>query len=105
MPGDQQVLERSQLRKKLGVLEGLDEPGGRDLVRLPAGDVRALPQDHAARRTREAGDEIEQRGLARAVGAEDADDLALHDAERELRDRREAAEALGEPAHFKHGGG
>src|SRR5438128_1237014 len=101
MPSDLEVLHDRELGEELRVLEGLDEAGGGDVVRLAAGDVLALPHDAAARRADETGDEVEQRRLSRAVGAEDADDLAARDRERDVVDGGEAAETLGEPADLK----
>ena len=43
----------------------------------------------------------EQRGLARAVGPDDADDLARLDREGHVGDGDESGEALGEAAHLK----
>ena len=44
----------------------------------------------------DAGDEIEDGGLAGAVGADQADDLALLDVEGEIVDGAETAEVLGQ---------
>ena len=52
----------------------------------------------------EAGDEIEQRGLAGAVRTDDADQLALGEVEIDRIDRGEATEAPRQPAQGQHGG-
>ena len=44
----------------------------------------------------EAGDHAQQRGLAAARRTEEADELALLDVERDVVERREGAEALGD---------
>ena len=50
----------------------------------------------------EAADDVEQRRLARAVGADDADDLAGRDRQRDVVERRQAAEAHRETVHPQH---
>ena len=52
----------------------------------------------------EAGEHVEERGLARAVGADEAVDLAAADGEAHLRERREAAEALGDALDLEERG-
>src|SRR6266511_6295643 len=49
------------------------------------------------------GEAFEQRRLAGAIGPDDAHDLARVDLERDVRERRVIAEALGQPVHLKHG--
>ena len=51
-----------------------------------------------------AEDAVEQRGLAAAVRADDAEDLTLVHVERHAFDRMDAAEVLGKIANFQHGG-
>ena len=57
-------------------------------VRRQAGDVRAIEADAARVGRTKAGDRREQRGLARAVRADQRDDLALRDVKRCAVDRR-----------------
>ena len=61
--------------------------------------------DVAAVRRVEARDEVEDRRLARAVGADQADDLPLRHVERDVVDRDDAAEAAREVTRFeqRHG--
>jgi hypothetical protein len=61
-----------------------------------AGDVRAEHEPGAGAGLEQAAQHPDRRGLARAVCAEEAEDLALTDRERDAVDRREGAEALGE---------
>ena len=65
------------LGEGLGDLERAHHAGGADPVRRQAGDVVALEGDAAGIGLVEAGDGGEQRRLARAVGPDQADDLAL----------------------------
>ena len=64
-------------------------------------DLGALEPDRAGVGAVDAGDDVEQRGLARAVGADEAQDLAPLDREIDPVERGHAAEFLGEPAHFE----
>src|SRR5262249_28473035 len=85
----------------------------RDLERardaLVADGVRGQPADFLAReadRTRGqgqvAGDQVERRALAGAVGPDEAEDLALTHVEGHLIDRKESPEALAEPLDCQH---
>ena len=49
----------------------------------------------------EAADHVEQRGLARAVGPDDAADLAGADRQRDVVERLEPAEVLGDPGRSR----
>ena len=57
-------------------LEGAREAEAGDLVRRHPGDVAPVEADDAGIRRQRAGDQIQRGGLAGAVGAEQADDLA-----------------------------
>ena len=61
-----------------------------------ARDVLALEQDVPARRGQDAGEEVEERRLARAVGTDDRAQLALAHLEVDAVDGGEAPERLGE---------
>ena len=67
-------------------------------------DVDAGDPGRAVRRRDEAGQEPHRRRLARPVGPEEGDDLALGDRERHVPDRQERAELLAEPIGFDHHG-
>jgi hypothetical protein len=56
-----------------------------DAVRRLAADLAALEADRAARGRERAGDQVEGGALARAVGADQAEDLALGELEVDLR--------------------
>src|SRR5216683_562833 len=77
-------------------LEGAGEPAIDDAVRLEAADRLAVEDDAAGVGGDEAGEQVEERGLAGAVGAEDAGDLAGLEREGDVLHGGEAAEALGE---------
>ena len=66
------------------------------LERRERRDRRARHQDLARGRRLEAGDHPERRGLARAGGAEQRQELARRDVQRQVVDRCEVAEPLRE---------
>ena len=68
-----------------------------------AGDVRALPHDLPGRRRHQAGDRVQRRGLARAVGAEQCDDRAGGHLQRHVGDADEIAVADGKVADGEKG--
>ena len=62
---------------------------------MPAMSLPGKP-DAAGIRTQHAGDQIERRGLAGAVGTEQADDLAALHREVDVIDRDQPAEGAGQ---------
>ena len=94
---DDQVLEHGHLAEQPDVLEGARDAGAGD-----AEPVHLLEQQRVAvamegeladGRLVEAGQAVEHRGLAGAVGADDRGDLALAGGQRQIVDRDQAAEA------------
>ena len=75
--GDQQVLLDAERRKDAAALRHQAHAAAHGLERRLLRDVVALEHDLAAARRIEADDRIHQRGLADAVPAEQAEDLAL----------------------------
>src|SRR5262249_62233300 len=73
-------------------------------LRRGAGHVDADEGDVAPVLAVDAGDDIEQRGLARAVRPDEPDDLSLLDVEIDGIERDEAAEAAGQFAAGEQGG-
>src|SRR5204863_3832974 len=78
------------------VLERSSDAAIGDLVWSPTSDVLAVEHQPAARRLVEAGEDVEEGGLARSVGADDRDDRALRDIERDVADSHKATEGLGD---------
>ena len=69
-----------------------------------AGDIRAVEPHRPRLDRRQAGDRLDQRRLARAVGTEHRDDLARCDAQRRAVDDRHAGIVAGdEIAHLERG--
>src|SRR6185436_8756368 len=73
-----------------------------DRGRRLAGDLRALEAHRPLARRVEPRDHVERGALAGAVGADQPEDLVRLEPERNVRDRREAAEALRKTADLEH---
>src|SRR5690606_3718244 len=65
-------------------------------------DVLAVHQDAPGRGRKDAGEQVDQRGLAGAVGADQGMAGALRDRERDAVGRGDAAEAAGEVVRLQH---
>src|SRR2546426_6962 len=83
-------------------LEGARDAAVADRVGGEAGDRLAAESDRARGRGEGAGDAVEARRLARAVRADETEDLALADLEGDGVQRREAAEALAQAGDRAH---
>jgi hypothetical protein len=98
-PGrDLQVLQHRQIGEDAPPLGDVDDSGPDPLRGRQAGDVLAVEADLDLGPHEDAGDRPEQRRLARAVGAEDGDDLALADLDCDgVEDFDRAVAAPGDP--------
>jgi hypothetical protein len=67
-------------------LKSAGEPAASDLMRLQCGDVVAVEDNPSARCRQRAADEIEERGLAGAVGTDNAGDRTRCDRNIDLVD-------------------
>ena len=85
------ILARRHFGKQRGDLEGARNAEPADLVACQAGDRMAGEPDRARARPDRAGDDVEQRRLARAVGADDGAHLAFLDAHGDLVERDQGA--------------
>ena len=94
--GDRRHVRRHPHKLKRAV----DAPAHALMVRK-ARHVIALQADGASVGTYGAGDQVEQRCLARAVRTDKAENLAGRDGEREILDGHQSAEGLGQPLHLK----
>src|SRR5262249_1550127 len=86
-----EIFQHRHEGKDLAPLHHLRETELDDLVRLAPERLLALENDLAARLWDQTGNDRKQGGLARAVRADDGDDLALLDAQRDIRQRLNAA--------------
>ena len=98
---DHDVVEHGESGERLHDLEGAADAGGADLVRAQAVDGFPLENNFAGVRGIDAGDHIEDGGLAGAVRADQAVDVALGDLERRRVHRTQAAERFADRAHFE----
>jgi hypothetical protein len=98
------VLEHGHARERPRDLERPGEPEAADGVGREAHDRAAVEADIAAVRGQEPGEQVEDRRLAGAVGADEAEHLAQRDREVEPGDGSEAAEAPREPAGLEQRG-
>ncbi len=91
---DHHVVERGQVGEQPQVLEGARDAGVHDRLRPQAVEPAAAKRDAALVRLQEAGDDVEDRGLARAVRTDQAGDAALLDGEAAILQRMQSAEAM-----------
>jgi len=99
--GDQHVVQGRLVVKQIHDLERARQALARDLPRRQAGDVFAGKAHRAAVGLEAAGQHVEAGGLARAVGAHDAGQLALVEIERDALQHYLVAEALVQLAGFE----
>src|SRR5262249_6318731 len=99
---DHHVLKGRELAEQANVLKRARDAEGGDAVRRQACDVAALVAQAAGRGRGEAGDEVEQRRLAGAVGPDQAEELAAGHGEGHPAHRDDAAEAARQGLHRQH---
>ena len=90
------MLPDGHIREQADVLERARNSGARDPVRWLAADVGTAKQHRTPARAVGARDNVEQRRLSGAVGADDADDLFRQDIQRNVVESVDAAERLGD---------
>ena len=95
MESDEHIIQHGHLAEHLDVLEGPHQSQGGQALRRKPRDILPVQVDLAGSLGVEAGDDVEQGGLPRAVGADDAGNLPFRDAEGDLLQRRQAAENAG----------
>ncbi|MPM96471.1 hypothetical protein SDC9_143634 [bioreactor metagenome] len=93
---DGQILEHASAFRRDGDAAAHDVVGGH------LGDVFALEHDLAAACARVAADGHQERGLARAVAANQGDDFALVDVQAHLVDRADRAVVGGDALQLQH---
>ena len=84
-------------REEANGLEGPGDAEAGNVVGHAAGDVAAVGVNTPRRHPLEAGEHVDQRALARAVRADQAEDLIPCKLEREILERGEAPETDGDP--------
>ena len=101
---EQQDLDRGQPVEHVGLLKRPDDAAACDLVRLAAGDVRAVEANAATTWSRPTTDQVDHRRLARVVRPDEAGDRAALDEERDFGDGPHASEGTGQRRHLEQDG-
>src|SRR5437762_7246774 len=104
LSSEDQILPHRQLWEHLQKLEGAADAETIQFGRPQSGDDLAVDLDLATGRRELAEDAVEQRGLAAAVRADQAEDLALLHVEADAIDRLDAAKTLLDVADFEDRG-
>ena len=91
--GERDVLGRGEVVEQRHDLEGARDAAQRHALRRAAGDVLAAERDGAPARAHAAGQHVEEGGLARAVRAHHAVQLAFVDGEVDLFEHDALVEA------------
>ena len=99
---DQQIVEHRHRREDLRHLERATDAEPGDVAWPQADELLAPKADRPRARVRVAGDQVDERRLARAVRADDAHDLLGRDAHVDVPGGHDLIEQLGEPAHLEH---
>src|SRR5207237_2541394 len=100
---DEQVLQRRQLREDADDLEGAPDAAAGDLPGFEAVDPPAAEAHAAGIEPLDTGDAVEERRLARAVGADEAVDAPGLQRQGDVIDGGHATEALAYPLDREHG--
>src|SRR5690606_5698423 len=98
---DHQVVEGADAVEDPRHLEHAQHAKARELGRVQAEDAAAVELHFAGIGQHVPGEHVEQGGLARAVGTDQADQFALGDIHADAIDRPQAAEALLDAADFE----
>ena len=100
--GERHVLDEGELAERPRDLERSGDALPADRVRGEAGDLGDLEADRPGARAQVSGNEVERRALARAIRADETQNLALARCEGNLVDRQKSAEAFGQAIDCKH---
>ena len=92
VPADQQIGEHGGILEQFDVLERARDAEPRDVVRRLLRNVLIFEKNSARCRRIDPRDQVEDRTLAGAVGADDRENLALLDREADGIDRLQATE-------------
>ena len=95
------ILAHRQMGKHGGDLKGADHAEPRHMRRPLPRDVAAVEDDPAGRRLQEFGEQVEDRGLAGAVRADERVNRAAPHLEIDVADCGEAKELLGQPVSLE----
>jgi hypothetical protein len=96
------VLPDAEVAEQPDVLECPGDPGPGEGLGRGSGEIGAVEHDAAAARGDDAGEQVEGRRLAGAVGADQPQDLAAAQLQVVVGEGGEAAEALRQTRNVKH---
>ena len=99
---DPDIFQRRQMRKYRRDLERTHQPEARHIGRRHRGDVLPLVQDLSGGRTEELGLEVEARGLAGPVRADQRVDAATANPQVDIAHGEKARELLGQSMGFEN---
>ena len=99
---DEKVLADAEVDEDLATLGHVADAGGDDAIGAPAREILAAKDHTAAVRPHEPGDRAQRGRLAAAVGAQQGDDLAVGDAERNAVERTALAVRDAERFQLEH---
>ena len=97
----QHVLQHGHFREGFWDLEGAPNSAGDPLIGSRLSQILAADGDGARCRFQAAGQQIEERGLAGAVRADQAEHLAWHQGDRHVVHGAQAPESLDQVARFQ----
>ena len=100
---DHEVFQRGHGCEGMGNLKGAHKPLVKEHMGGKAGDVLTVKKDPARIRAIEPGNDVEQRGLAGAIGADEAGDRACLHLQRTVIDGAHAPETQGHVDHLQRG--
>src|ERR1700757_755119 len=101
MSPDHDVVEYAHMMKQCEVLEGAADPERGAGIGIERGDISPAIEELAFGRPVAARDTVDDRGLAGAVRADDREQLAFRDCERDVGKRAYAAEPQRNCTHFQ----
>ena len=102
---DKEIVDDRAVTKQRQVLERAPDAETRKMVRPVSQQVVAVEADVAGGRIIDPADHVEDRRLAGAVGADEADDLVLPDVDRHSGESLDAAKTLRDVAQRQQGRG
>ena len=102
LQADTHVLQHRQVWKHGGNLERADDAAARDLGRLRVGDVLAVVENVAGGRDEKFRQQVEKRGLAGAIGADQGVNLAPLHLQVDVAHSDKALEFLGQAFGFEY---
>jgi hypothetical protein len=98
---DAHIFQHGQVRENRRNLERAPDPEAGDVRWLERGDIAAIEYDASTCRREEFGEEIEARGLAGAIRADQGVNAAAGDAQIDRPHRDESGELLGQLFRFE----